>query len=369
MADRRNWITAIAYSRAALLKRNAGPPITPLLPKIDILLHPLKVKIESSSTMYLVAVLGAIIAFGATIYTIVQINVDLAAKLEERHDRWLDHLREHVASDSAKGRYLNLLMRDQVPLGGIDLSCKTNGVWNEKAGCTNPVIFSDVDFTENGLQQQSLWNRLFGNGDSNQNYVENINFGDAVFMRGRFNGVSLSGNNFDGANFSGGDFRGASLSFFGNAKIGFSDLTNAIINSRAGLQIFDSNISNSAWHYDADNAQFQNNMPMSVRNWYWADHPPRIAIRTDAIGRAVADNIAAMFFEQSYLCDPAYRGQSFEFLARAERIQFRPAWDERRKKDQAYDNQAECVTMDFATAARNYPSAYKPVYVSFKPQQ
>lgn len=366
MADRRNWICSIAYSREALLKRNSGPPITPLLSKIDILLHPLKVKIESSATMYLVAVLAAIIAFGATIYTIVQINVDLAAKLEERHDRWLDHLKEHVASDSAKGRYLNLLMRDQVALGGIDLSCKTNGVWDEKAGCTNPVIFSDVDFTANGLQQQSLWNWLFGNGDTNQNYLEDIDFSDAIFMRGRFNGVSLSGDNFEGAKFSGADFRGASLSFFGNVKIGFSDLTNAIINGGAGLQIFDSNISNSAWHYDADNTDFQSNMPMSVRNWYWADHPPTVAIRTDTIGRAVADKMAVKFFGQSYICDPAYRGQSFEFLARAEQIQFRPAWDQRREKPEAYDKQVECVTMDFATAASNYPIAYKPIYVSFK---
>jgi hypothetical protein len=366
MADHRNWIGAIAYSRQALQKRSAGPPTTPLLSKIDILLHPLKVKIETSATMYLLAVLGAIIAFGATIYTIVQINVDLTAKLEERHDRWLDHLKEHVASDSAKGRYLNLLMRDQVALGGIDLSCKTNGVWNEKTGCTNPVVFSDVDFSANGLRQQSLWNWVFGNGESNQNYVEDIDFGDALFMRGKFNGVSLSGSNFEGAVFSGGDFRGASLSLFGNAKIGFSDLTDAIINSNAGLQIFDSNLSNSAWHYDGDNTDFPKNMPISSRNWYWADHPPMIAVPTDAIGREVADKMAAKFFSQSYICDPAYRGQSFEFLARAERIQFRPAWDERIKKHQAYDKKAECVTIDYATAARDYPAAYKPVYVSFK---
>lgn len=263
------------------------------------------------------AILAAFFTLGIAVFTAYQINVDLNDRIEERAERnegrivrAYETLVRKIGGDTGKGSALSLLIRSEVPLGDLDLSCREIGKWSDGA-CKSRVHFVRLVAIPRDDNGKRIGRGLY--------WREFPNLTDSRITRSDFRGFQIRGTKFQNVRFESTDFRSAQIHSLENLQIFTSDLSGATIFSNPSQSLVESNVSGATFVFrmDVENEKFvspyQFAMPNNAwkRLWYWTDRAPVFIAADDYNGVGVRLPLG-MFSSQFIACDPRYRAEAPE---------------------------------------------------------
>jgi hypothetical protein len=146
----------------------------------------------------IIGAMGAIFGFLAIVYTVYQINVDLADRTDERIERQRNTLLRTSAGNDGKGEAITSLFERGVSIDGLDLSCRAIGGWSITTNaCERPVLFGGIRLesdTMRGVAFTSMRDAvLLFPRFRNIDFV-NVDLSDVTVTGGYFAFTNLSGN-------------------------------------------------------------------------------------------------------------------------------------------------------------------------------
>lgn len=239
--------------------------------------------------------MAAAIAFASVIITLYQFRVDLADRQEERTEFAWARLIRPAAGNTGKGSALNQLWNQEVPINGIDLSCRIIGAYDhENKKCISPPIFAGVNLKKASTVKSPISFLPF----LARSVIKGVNFSDAQFESLELQNMTieavLTGIHVDGCRLSNIILR-SSLS---NAQFSACRISNSsFIGDLAGGQFLDSEISSVSFAPTGA-------MPVFKDSWTWADQPPRRSRYAGEV-RLGSVTMSDNELEGITICDPA----------------------------------------------------------------
>ncbi|AZO30454.1 hypothetical protein [Mesorhizobium sp. M1B.F.Ca.ET.045.04.1.1] len=196
----------------------------------------------------IIVLLGVYVAFE----TLLQINVDLKDREQERIDKAIEKLQTRAAGNTGRGSALSFLYGKGWDLSNYDQSCEAVGVWDdEKHVCRNPPIVQDLrmqapgpwmfktDGNHTPISNFRLTNAEIENALIEREYFIGINLDGAEFVDGSIKASALTGS-FQGTAFNGTDL--SDTEFSGSvegAYFKYATLNRATFLKPDGIKVFD----------------------------------------------------------------------------------------------------------------------------------
>ncbi|UDF30061.1 UNVERIFIED_ORG: hypothetical protein LHK14_01695 [Roseateles sp. XES5] len=296
--------------------------------------------VEANPVFHALKILGGTVGFIVVLATAIQIWIDIDDRRDERAERredaieraWNRLLRPAVGN-TGKGQAISLLVREGVPLDGVDLSCAAIGRWAEGA-CVQPVVFAGMEMHSDRHAPMTFERNV-------PNLATGVDFSHAIIQGASIRNFTLTGT-FTAAVIRDARFIRSRLQLdLAGAEIRRSAFALSSVHldgTPPALYGVDVSGALAPWIFDLDKDALQ-------RLVAWADMPPAAAQETSLQKREEV-------LEAIMLCDPEWtEGGS------------RSAYEDRTSLVDRYHPLLgwRCGDMTLAAARTAYPAAYRAV--------